>query len=69
MKNKVCHKVEQRLRYNLKIWNKKGVFDVLKDISSNVTLVKLMDTLVNMNYAMSIIRSWIFSSNYKMHFV
>ena len=59
-------KGEQCLRYNLKIWNKKGDFDKLNDISENVTLEQLMDTLGNVNHAISIVRSWIFDSGYEI---
>ena len=65
MTNKMCLKVEQHLRYNLKILDKKGTFDILNDISENVTLVQLMDTLGNLNHAISIVRSCIFDSNYE----
>ena len=59
------HKGEQRLRYNLKIWNKNGAFDILNNISKIFTLVHLMDTLGNVNNAISIVRYWIFDSNYE----
>ena len=36
-------KGEQNLRYNLMIWKKNDTFDILNDISENVTLVQLMD--------------------------
>ena len=41
--------------YNLKKWVKKGTFDILNDISENFTLVKLMETLGNVNHAISIV--------------
>ena len=65
MKNKLCHIGEQRLRYNLNKWKKKGDFDILNEISENVTLVQLMDTLVNLNHAIIILVYWIFYSNYE----
>ena len=40
-------------------------FDILNDISENVTLVQLMDSLVNMNHVINIVGHWIFDSNYK----
>ena len=58
-------KGEQRLRYNLKVWHKKDYFDILKNISEYVTLVQLMDKLVNMNHSISIVGHWIFESNYE----
>ena len=54
MKNKLRHKGEQRLGYNPKRL-KKGAFDILNDISENVTLVQLMDSLENFNHAISIV--------------
>ena len=39
------------------IWNKKDDFDILNEISENVTLVQLMDSLGNVNHAISIVRS------------
>ena len=43
----------------------KGTFDILNEISKNVTLVQLMDTLGNVNRGISIVGYWIFHSNYK----
>ena len=40
-------------------------FDILNYISENVTLVQLMDTLANVNCAISIVGYWIFDSNYE----
>ena len=37
----------------------------MEDISANVTLVQLMDSLVNVNHAISVVGSWIFDSNYE----
>ena len=37
----------------------------MKNISANVTLVKLMDSLGNVNHAISVVGSWIFDSNYE----
>ena len=55
MKDKLRHKGQQKLRYNLKKWVKKGTFYILNSISENVTLVQLMDTLGNVNHATSIV--------------
>ena len=33
MKNKMCHKGDHHLRYNLNKWKKKGCFDILNGIS------------------------------------
>ena len=40
-------------------------YKVLEDISENVTLVQLMDSLVNLNHAISVVGNWIFDSNYE----
>ena len=64
-KKKLRHKGEQHLRYNIKRWNLKGDFDILNDISEKFTLLKLMDSLVNVNYAISILGYWIFDSKYE----
>ena len=56
---------EQRLKYNLNLLHKKDVFEILKNVSEYVTLVQLMDSLGNVNHAISIVRYWIFHSNYK----
>ena len=42
-----------------------GEYEVLEDISVNVTLVQLMDSLGNVNHAISVVGSWIFDSNYE----
>ena len=65
MTNRRKIKVEQNLRYNIKAWKKNDVFDILKNVSEYVTLVQLMDSLVNVNHAISIVGYWIFDSNYK----
>ena len=58
-------KGEQHIIYNMKIWNKNDAFYILNEISENVTLVQLMDTLGNVNHAIIIASSWIFDSNYE----
>ena len=37
----------------------------MEDISANVTLVQLMDSLVNVNHVISVVGSWIFDSEYE----
>ena len=44
---------------------KNHAFDILNEISKNFTLVQLMDSLVNLNHAISIVGHWMFDSNYK----
>ena len=47
----------------MKVWHKNDAFDILKNISECVTLVKLMQPLGNVNHAISILGYWIFDSN------
>ena len=65
MSNRRKIKGEQKLRYILKIWKKNDAFDTLNYISDNVTLVQLMELLVNLNHDITIVGHWIFYSNYK----
>ena len=60
MKEKLHQIGEQHLIHNLKKWVDKGTFDVLNEISEHVTLVQLMDTLVNFNRAISIVGYCVF---------
>ena len=43
MKNIRKKQGEHNLRYNLTIWRENDAFDILNDISENVTLIQLMD--------------------------
>ena len=65
MKNRRRIKGEQNLKYNLTIWKKNDAFGILSYISEDVTLVQLMDSLGNVNHAISIVWYWIFESNYE----
>ena len=65
LKNEKKLKGEPRVYYNLRKYKKKGYCDILTNISENVTLVQLMDKLVNVNNAISVVGYWIFDSNYK----
>ena len=56
---------EARVNYNLIKNKKKGLHKILEDISENVTLVQLMDSLGNMNHNISVVGKWIFDSNYE----
>ena len=40
-------------------------YKILEDISANVNLVQLMDSLVNVNHANSVDGNWIFEPNYE----
>ena len=55
MKNRRKIKGEQILQYNLTIQNKNDDFDILNEISEDVTLVQLMESLGNVNHAISIL--------------
>ena len=65
MKNIRRRKGEEHLQYNLTIWKKNDAFDILNDISEDVTLVQLMDSLGNVNHVINIVGSWIFYSTYE----
>ena len=64
MTNRKKIKGEHKLRYNLKVWQKKDNFYILNNVSEYVTLVQLMESLRNVNYTTSIVGYWIFDSNY-----
>ena len=65
MKNRRRIKGEHNLQYNMTIWKKHYSFDILNDISADVNLLQLMESLVNANRAISILGYWIFDSNYE----
>ena len=64
MLNRKINKGEARVHYKLIKYKKKGEYKILEDISANFTLVRLMDSLVNVNRAISVVGGWIFYSNY-----
>ena len=51
--------------YSLMKYKKKGSYDILKYIGENVTWVQLMNSLGDLNCAISVVGYWIFDSNYK----
>ena len=65
MQNKKRNKGETRVHYSLMKYKKMGDYKILEDISANITLVQLMDSLGNMNQAISVVGSWISDANYK----
>ena len=69
MINNKINKGEARVHYKLIKYKKKGDYKILEDISSNVTLVQLMDSLENVNHAISVVGNWIFDSNYEKSLV
>ena len=46
-----------------------GEYKILENISENVTLVQLMDSLGNVNHAIIFVGKWIFDSNYEKSLV
>ena len=62
-------KGEPKVHYSLMKYNQTGSYYLLKDISENVTLVQLMNSLVNVNHYISVVGYWIFDSNYKKSLV
>ena len=69
LKNKRRNEGEVRVHYNLIKYNKMHEYNILEDISENFTLVQLMDSLVNVNHAISVVGNWIFDSNYEKSLV
>ena len=65
MINNKRNKGEARVHYKLIKYKKMGDYEILEDISANVTLVQLMDSLGNVNHAISVVGSWIFDYNYE----
>ena len=50
----------------MKVWHKNDTFIyILNNISENITLVQLMDSIGNVNHDISIVGHWIFDSNYE----
>ena len=50
-------------------YKNKGSYDILIDISENITLAQLTDYLGNVNHATSVFGYYIFDSNYKKELV
>ena len=65
MLNNKINKGESRVHYQLIKYKKMVEYKILEDISANVTLVQLMDSIGNVNLAISVVGSWIFDSNYE----
>ena len=53
-------KGEPRVFYSLRKYKQKGSYDILRDISKDITLVQLMYSLRYVNYAISVVGYWIF---------
>ena len=69
MQNKKINTGETRVHYSLIKYKKKGEYEILENISANVTLFQLMDSLGNVNHAISVVGSWILDSNYERSLV
>ena len=65
LKKGKTNKGEPRLYYSLRKYKNIGFYNILEDISENITLVQLMYSLGNVNYAISVVGYWVFDSNYK----
>ena len=65
LKNQKRNKGEPKVHYNLIKYKKMREYKILEDISKNVTLVQLMDSLENVNHAISVVGNCIFDSNYE----
>ena len=65
MLNNKINKGESRVHYKLMKYKKMGDYKILEDISANFTLVQLMDSLGNVNHAISVVGSLIFYLNYE----
>ena len=65
MLNRKRNKGEARVHYKQIKYKNMGDYKFLKDISANVTLVQLMDSIGNANHDISVVVSWIFDSNYE----
>ena len=53
MKNRRKIRGEHHLQYNMMIWKKNDDLDILYDISEEVNLVRLMESLGNVNHSIS----------------
>ena len=65
LENKKRNVGEARVKYNLINYKKMYEHKFLEDISENITLGQLMDSLGNMNHDISVVGNWIFESNYE----
>ena len=68
LKNNKRNKGEARVFKMIK-YKKKGLYNILKDISVNFYLVKLMDSSGIVNNYSSVVGNWIFDSNYEKSLV
>ena len=55
LKIKEINRGETKVHYSLVKFNQKDTYTILEDISKNVTLVQLMDSLGNLNHSISVL--------------
>ena len=60
LKNENKVRGKPKVYHSPRKYKKKGSYDILTEISENVTLVQLMDYLGNVNHAISVVGYWIF---------
>ena len=65
LKNEKIIKGELKVNYSLMKYKQTGSYDIMRDISENVTLFQLIDLLVNVNHYISVVGYWIFDSKYE----
>ena len=65
MLNRKRNKGETMVHYKLMKYKKMGEYKILEDISAMFTLFQFMNSLGNVNHAISVVGSWIFDSNYE----
>ena len=65
MTNIMHIKGEQCLMYNTKVWHKNDAFDILNNINEYINLAQLLESVGNVNHAISILGYWISDSNYE----
>ena len=63
-RNKTKIEGKPRVYYSLRRNKKMGSYGILTYIREHVTLEQLMDSLGNMNHAISVVGYWIFDRNY-----
>ena len=60
MFDKERNKDEQHLSYILEQWKKIVSFGIMNNISENITLVQLIDSLFNVDHEVSVVVKWVF---------
>ena len=69
LKNENKVKGGPKVHYSLRKYLNKGSYDIMTYMGENITLFKLMDSLGNIDHAISVVGYWIFDSNYKISLV